>query len=158
MLIVGIIAYRRNWFAGITDTMGKQWAMGAIAAVVGLVLIFQLGDGFDRNLQFMRGGLRWQSLVLSIWEQVICVGVVISLIVWFRRRFNQQGPIAQRLSGAAYSAFIFHAPVIVLLAISLRRVRMDLGLKFLWVAPIAVALSFLDGYLVKQLPGARKIL
>ena len=158
MLTVGILAYRRNWFAGITATMGKQWAVTAVAAVVVFTLIFQLGEGFDRNLLLMRGGLRWQSLALAIWEQVICVSVVISLIAWFRRRFNQQGVVTQGLSGAAYAAYIFHAPVIVLLAVSLRRARMDLGLKFLWVAPFAVALSFLVGYLFKQLPGARRIL
>jgi hypothetical protein len=37
-------------------------------------------------------------------------------------------------------------------------IKMDLTLKFVVVAPVAVAVSFLAGYLVKKLPVAREIL
>jgi hypothetical protein len=87
----------------------------------------------------------------------MCVAMVITLLVWFRTRFNRQGSLARRMSAAAYAAYIFHRPVITLLALALVSIRLDLALKFVFVAPLAVALSFLVGYVVKKLPVARDI-
>jgi peptidoglycan/LPS O-acetylase OafA/YrhL len=66
--------------------------------------------------------------------------------------------LAKKLSAAAYAVYIFHAPVIVLLALALRGIKLDLALKWLLVAPVAVSLSFLVGYAIKRLPLARYIL
>jgi hypothetical protein len=54
--------------------------------------------------------------------------------------------------------YIFHAPVIVLLALSLSGVGVDPALKFVLVAPVAVALCFLVGHAIRKLPLARNIL
>jgi surface polysaccharide O-acyltransferase-like enzyme len=88
----------------------------------------------------------------------MCLAMVVTLLVWFRTRFNQQGSLAQKMSAAAYATYIFHRPTIILLAIALSSIRLDLALKFVLVAPLAVALSFLVGYAVKRLPIARNIL
>jgi hypothetical protein len=61
------------------------------------------------------------------------------------------------MSAAAYATYIFHVPVIILLAIALSSIRLELALKFVLVAPVAVSLSFLVGYGVKKLPIARNI-
>ena len=37
LFVVGIVAYRRNWLAGLSDAQGKTW--GWIAAVLLVVLI-----------------------------------------------------------------------------------------------------------------------
>ena len=84
--------------------------------------------------------------------------MVVTLLVWFRTRFNKQGSLAQKMSAAAYATYIFHRPTIILLAIALSSIKLDLALKFVLVAPLAVALSFLVGYVVKRLPIARNIL
>ena len=47
--------------------------------------------------------------------------------------------------------------MIILLAIALSSIKLELALKFVLVAPLAVALSFLVGYAVKRLPLARDI-
>ncbi len=88
----------------------------------------------------------------------MCLAVVVTLLVWFRTKFNRQGPLAKKLSAAAYAVYIFHAPLIVLLALALQGIRLDLALKWLLVAPVAVSLSFLVGYAIKKLPLARDIL
>ena len=158
MFVVGIVAYRRNWFSALTVAQAKVW-LGMIVPL--LLLFFALlvfGGALEGDLDSTMGGVHWQSLYYSVWEQFMCVAMVITLLVWFRNRFNHQGALAQGMATAAYAVYIFHAPVIVLLALALRGIRMDLALKFLWVSPIAVALSFLVGYVVKKLPIARQIL
>lgn len=71
---------------------------------------------------------------------------------------QQSGNLGRAMSGAAYGTYIIHAPVISLLALALSGIKIDLMLKFVLVAPVAVAASFLVGYLVKKAPVAREIL
>jgi len=157
MFIIGLIAYQRGWFAGLTDTQGKIWRWVVVALILLFPVIFVLGGALEGNVEPVMGGIHWQSFVYSLWEQFMCVAMVVTLVVWFQKRFNNQNTIGRALSSGAYATYVIHAPVIVLLALGLRGIQMDLALKFIWVAPIAVALSFLVGYLIKKLPLARNI-
>ena len=158
LFIVGLIAYQRGWFARLTDSQGKTWGR----VVVGLIALFPviviLGGVLEGNLDAAMGGLHWQSFAYSMWEQLMCVAMVVTLLVWFRRRFNTQNRLGRAMSTSAYATYVIHAPVIVLLALGLSGIQMDMGLKLLLLAPVAVSLSFLVGYLIKRLPLARSIL
>ena len=66
--------------------------------------------------------------------------------------------MARTLSADAYATYVFFAPLIVLLALALSGVHWEMGIKFLLVGPVAVALCFLVGHLVRKLPLARDIL
>jgi len=158
MFIIGLVAYRRGWFEGLTESQGKIWRWVVIGLIVLFPVIFVLGGALEGNTEPFMGGIHWQSLVYSLWEQLMCVAMVVTLVTWFRKRFNNQNTIGSALSSGAYATYVFHMPVIVLLALALRSIQMDMALKFVWVAPIAVALSFLVGYLIKKLPIARNIL
>ena len=158
MFVIGLIAYQRGWFAGLTESQGKLWRWVITALIVLFPVIFVLGGALEGNVDPFMGGINWQSFVYSIWEQFMCVAMVVTLVVWFRKRFNSQNTLGNALSSGAYATYVFHMPVIVLLALALRGIQMDLALKFIWVAPVAVALSFLVGYLIRKLPIARNIL
>jgi hypothetical protein len=158
LFIVGILAYRRNWFSGLSASQGKVWLRIVLVLVVVFFVLFITGGALEGDLDPFMGGVHWQSLPFAVWEQFMCLAMVVTLLVLFRRQFNQQGPLAVKLSAAAYATYIFHAPVIVLLALALRGIRLDLGLKWVLVAPVAVSLSFLVGYVVKRLPLVRNIL
>jgi surface polysaccharide O-acyltransferase-like enzyme len=121
-------------------------------------VLFVLGGALEGNLEPFFGGIHWQSFAYSIWEQFMCVAMVVTLVVWFRKRFNSQNTLGKALSSSAYATYIIHIAVIVLLALALRGIQLDMAIKFVLVAPFAVALSFLVGYLIKKLPLARDIL
>ena len=104
------------------------------------------------------GGLYWQSFAYAVWEEFMCMAMTITLLVWFRKRFAEQGPLAKAMSGGAYATCVFHPVVIVWLAVALRGIKLDMALKYVLVVPFAVGLAFLTGYLVKKLPLARGIL
>ena len=157
MFIVGILAYRGDWFSRISIAQGKFWLwMVLILIILFPVLLFAVG-ALEGSPDKAFGGLHWQSLAYSVWEQFMCMAMVVTLLVWFRTRFNRQGSLAQNMSAAAYATYIFHRPTITLLALALVSIRLDLALKFVLVAPLAVVLSFLVGYIIKQLPLARDI-
>ena len=158
LFVVGVVAYRRNWLEGLAARQGKLWMWVAVSLVPLFIVIAIAGGALEGNVAQFVGGLHWQALAYAVWEQFMCVAMIVTLLTLFRSRFNQQGSLARTLSGDAYAVFFIHAPVIVLLALALSGVRIEMGVKFILVAPAAVALSFAVGHLVRKLPLARKIL
>jgi surface polysaccharide O-acyltransferase-like enzyme len=157
LFIVGIVAYRRNWFSALTIAQGKVWFGAVVILLVLFPVLFVAAGALEGDVDQAMGGVHWQSLAYSVWEQFMCMAMVITLLVWFRTKFNRQGSLARAMSASAYATYIFHRPTIILLALALQSIKLDLALKFVLVAPLAVALSFLVGYVVKQLPGARDV-
>jgi len=104
------------------------------------------------------GGLTWQSLAYSVWEGVMCVAMSITVLVWFRGRLNHQGRLARAMAGASYAVYVLHPLLIVPLAIALSGLRLPLELKFVLVAPLAVALCFSVAYLIRRIPWVRGVL
>jgi glucan biosynthesis protein C len=155
---VGIVAYRRNWFAGLRDGQGKVWRWVALALVPLFPAMVLAGGALEGDLTPFAGGVHWQSLAYSVWEQFMCMAMVVSLLVWFRDRLNHQGRLGRAMSVAAYAAYVLFAPVIVLLALALSGIRLNMALKFVLISPVAVGLCFLTGHYVRKLPLARGIL
>jgi hypothetical protein len=158
LYIIGIAAYRRNWFETLSEKQAKFWRWMILVLILIFPILFVAVGALEGNIDPAMGGLHWESLAYSVWEQFMCMAMVISLLVWFRRRFNQQGRLAGSMSGAAYATYVLHAPTIVLVALALRGIRLDMGLKYVLVVPFAVGAAFLVGSIVKRLPVARDIL
>jgi len=131
LFVIGIVAYQRNWLAGLRDSQGRTWGW---IAVIGL------------------------SLFYSVWQQLMCVAMVVILLVWFRKRFNHQSPFTRAMSDSTYAAYVLHPLVIVPLALVLSPMRMEPALKFVLITPLAVALCFLAAYAVRKLPLVRDVL
>jgi glucan biosynthesis protein C len=159
LFIVGILAYRRNWFMGIPDRTGKLWFGVAVFFILVLFpIVFLLGGALEGNTEPYTGGLHWQSLAYSIWEQFVGVGMILALLVFFRKRFNRQGALARNLSACTYPVYFIHAPVLVFLALALRNIALSPLLKWALVSPVAVVLCFAIAYLLKRLPLVGRIL
>ena len=159
LFVMGIIAYRTSWLSKSPSSQGKVWfRIVLFLTIILFPIIFVLGGGLDGDLAPFLGGLHWQSLVYAVWEQFLALGMIVALLVWFRNRFNRQGKVSREMSSAAYTVYIFHTPIIVFLALLLSQVKLDLGLKFALVAPLALILCFSAGFLVRRLPLAREIL
>ncbi len=156
---LGVVAYRRNWLAGLTRSQAKAWSFVAVAAVA-LFPVLLVGGGALANgdLDPFKGGLHWQSLAYCLWEQFLGAALIVSLLVWFRDRLNHQGPLARAMSNASYATYVFHPVVLVAIGIALSGSRLDLALTFLLVAPVAVSLSFLTAIYIRRLPLARDVL
>ena len=77
---------------------------------------------------------------------------VLGLIPLFHRFFNGQGSFGRFLSQHSYAVYIFHIPIIVLLAVALRRIELAALLKFGLMAVIVVPTCFAVAYLVRKMP------
>jgi peptidoglycan/LPS O-acetylase OafA/YrhL len=159
MFVVGLAAYRGNWLARLTAAQAKPWGWVALAFVLlfPLLAVASLTPSGEFS-EAPAGGLNWLALAYAMWEGVMCVAMTITVLVWFRSRFNHQGRLARAMSGASYATYVLHPLVIVPLAIALSGLQMPLALKFILVAPLAVALCFTIAYYIRKLPLVRGVL
>lgn len=158
LLFVGVIAYRGDWFQRISVATGKLW-LGIVLFLI-LVLfpiLFGLSGALQGNTDAITGGFTWQSFAFSIWEEFICAGMIIILLVWYREKFNRQGNLAKAMSDSVFTVYFIHAPVLVLLALALKNFTLYPMLKWLLVSPVAIFLCFVIAAFLRKLPLLRNI-
>jgi glucan biosynthesis protein C len=159
MFIVGIIAYRRNWLVRIPEAVGRLWVRIALLLILILFpALFVLGGALEGNVTSFTGGLHWQCFGYAVWEQFTGVAMIIALMFLFSKWFNQQGGVAKAMSASVYTAYIIHAPVVVLVTLAMRNISLQPLLKFTLAVLIAVPLCFALGNFIRQLPLAKRIL
>jgi len=159
LFVAGVWAYRRDWLVAFSDRQARTWrwvALGCVLALPALTVAFgALSGTIDERFV---GGVNGLSLVSSLWEGFLCVSMVITIVTWFRRRFDHQGRLARAMSESAFAVYVLQVAIIVPLALALSGIQINLSLKFLLVAPIAVALCYLVAYGLRKVPLARTIL
>lgn len=159
MFIIGIVAYRRNWLTRIPDAMGRLWLCTAVVMIVIVApVLLILGGAIKGNIAPFLGGLHWQCFGYTLWEQLTGVALIIGLPALFRKRLNRQGRPARAMAGSVYTAYIIHAPVVVLLTIAIRNISLYPLLKFAFAVLTAVPLCFALANVIRKLPLARRIL
>jgi len=159
LFVAGVWAYRRGWLVAFSDRQARVWRWVALICVLTLpvlAVVFRSPSGtFDERA---RSGVNWLSLTFSMWEGFLSVSMVITILTLFRRRFDRQGRLARVMSETAFIVYIIHPGVIVPLALALSGIHMNLSLKYLLVAPIAVSLCYLTAYALRKVPAVKTVI
>jgi glucan biosynthesis protein C len=158
LFAVGIAAYRGDWLSGLTVAAGKAWLRVALILTGLLSIVPMISGGLEGFSSRAMGGPYWQALLYAVWEQLVGMGLIVSLLVFFRERANRPGAFRKILSANAYTVYIIHPLVVVFLAMSIRNVSLPPLAKFVLVGPAAVGLCFLAAAAVRRLPFAKAIL
>lgn len=159
LFVAGVWTYRRGWRVAFSDRQAQGWRWVALGCILAMPVLAVTFGALSGNLDERAiGGVNWLSLTYSLWEGFLSVSMVITILTWFRRRFDHQGRLAQAMSEVAFAVYILHPGVIVPLALALSGIQMNLSLKFLFVAPIAVSLCYLVAYALRKVPAVKTVL
>jgi surface polysaccharide O-acyltransferase-like enzyme len=177
LYILGLVAYRRNWFFALTPRMGRVWLQNALIAMVVLIVVAPLmlvigliagvgAAGTQTNsfawvmgqLNFLGGGFHWQALFYALWEAFLVVAVSIGLLVLFRQRWNHQGRLAKELAADVYTVYLIHAPVLVGFAYVFSMVALYPLLKWGIAVLITIPLCFLISSVIRRIPLVNRVL
>ena len=158
MFAVGAVAYRRNWLAIFSDVQASLWRWVALVCVLLLPVLAVAAGALTGELDERgAGGLNWLSLAYSVWEGFTCLAMVITVLAWFRKRFNHQGRLARAMSESSFAVYVLHPIIIVPLALALSGLPINPTIVFLFAAPLAVALCYIIAYYFRKLPLVRNI-
>lgn len=160
LFIVGIIAYRNNWFARIPYSFGMTWfKMAIIGGSIFWLAIMVLGGVLSGDFSNYSGGFHWQSAAYALWESFFCIGVCLGLLVLFREHYNWQGKFERFMSENYFAVYFFHAPILILVTLAMGDLLWSPLLKFIVAGSISVILCFLISHLVlRRIPLLKKVL
>ena len=158
MFAVGTVSYRRNWLVTFSDAQARPWRWVALVCVLLLPVLAVASGALTGELDERgAGGVNWISLAYSIWEGFTCLAMVITVLAWFRQRFNHQGRLVRAMSEASFAVYVLHPIIIVSLALVVSGIPINPTLMFLIAAPLAVALCYIIAYYFRKLPLVRNI-
>jgi surface polysaccharide O-acyltransferase-like enzyme len=160
--ILGMAAYKRDWFNTLPDRLGIIGFGIAAAASVFLFPLALTGNMFSLQLNassrnFLGNG-SFQSAVYALWDSAFSVGICCALLVLFRALFKRQGSLVRSASAASYGVYILHVLVIVFFAVMLRNVELAPLFKFIIVSAAAVICSFTLSLILRRIPGVARII
>lgn len=119
---------------------------------------FNLSGGIEGEAGPALGGLTWQSLTYSIWEQLLCVSVIMVFLKSFWTHANRISPILMELAKKSNAAYLIHPLVLVVFCALIDFIRIHpLGKISLALLP-GLVLTFLPASLLRRPPGPRQIL
>ena len=146
MFVLGVLAYRGQWLTKMNNFTG------AISLLIGSALA--IGD-------YVRNDGAWNNFVyqwFGIYESLLCVFFSVGLLWLFREFVNGTNAFQNWCSQQAYGAYIVH--LFVLLAVQNATDCLVLPgiVKFLIIGSVASVISFIVTYLLRLIPGVKKVL
>ena len=146
MFVLGILAYRFHWF----DKMSN--CTGFMALLIGIGLA--IGN-------YLRDGGAWNAFVwqwFGIYESLICIFISFGLIWLFRQFICGTSKIWQWCAAQSYGAYVFHLILMIVLQNVVDSIWMGAFGKFLFIGVVTTTLSFLLTWIVRMIPGVKRIL
>lgn len=150
LFVVGLLAARRGWLAGLTVRQGR------VALVVALVSV-GLALGGAALATAPGAGLPAQ-LLSALAENVFAVSTIVALVVLFRERFSGQPAWAVSAARNSFAVYVIHPLVLVGVAMLLAPLTAPAGVKFLVLLALAVPLCWGFASLLRRVPGVSRVL
>ena len=157
LFVIGLIAYRNNWFSALPDSTGRRWLLIALLLILIYPPMAIFGGAVEDSMPF-KGGWHWQALLAVLWQSFLCLSMCIGLVYLFRRYLDRQTSLAGFLSRNAYTAYLIHEPVITLAALSVVGITLYPLLKFGLMALVIVPIIFWLSNLIRWLPYTQRVL
>ncbi len=158
MFFAGAFIYLADWEDKLSFISFKFWLPFTISIVIFMPILFFLFGGASGDVSPALGGFTWQSLVLSIWEQIFCISIAATSLSFFYKYLNKNTGFTRELTASSYATFIFHPLVLVILSSSLQDLHYPPLLKITLLAVPTLVLCFLTASLLRRIPGLKSIL
>ncbi len=146
MFVLGILAYRFQWLDKMSNSVGLTALLIGIALAIG---------------NYLRDGGPWDAFVwqwFGIYESLMCVFISFGLIWLFRESVSTTSRLWQWCAAQSYGAYVFHLLLMIVLQNAMDSIWMGAFGKFMFIGVVTTVLSFLLTWMVKRIPGFKKVL
>lgn len=154
---LGTRASKSNLSDKITLQFGKKWLY--IAFGIGIPFWFIAGyvGQISEGKMLIAGGFNAASFLYAFWESLFCVSFIIALFGIAQAKWNHQNKTLKFLSENTFGIYVFHAPLLISLSILTKEIHPGVLPKFFIIAFLAIVISSLVAWLIRQIPVIGKI-
>ena len=110
---------------------------------------------------YVRQDGEWNDFVwqwFGIYESLMCVFISFGLLWLFREKVNMGNKALSWLSAQSYGAYIVHLPLMICIQNMFDGVWMGAFGKFMFIGVVTTLLSFTLTWLLRLLPGVKRII
>lgn len=146
MFILGILARRFKWL----DKLGERVGITSLALGVALVLGI-----------YVRNGGWWDACVwkwFGIYESLLCIFLSFGLLWLFRQYFNRSSRFLSWCAAQAYGVYVIHLLLVIGIQFTFDTIWMGAFGKFLFIGALSTSLSFFLAWILRLIPGVKKVL
>jgi hypothetical protein len=154
MFALGIACAENGWLQPVPGSTRRWAGVASLIALLAIVGAFAVGRD---SIEPFAGGLSWQAALVAVCEGVLAVGLGVWLLGFFQAHLDRAGGFGRAMGRAAFGAYVLQAAVVIGLAVLLAPWQVAPELKFLVVAPAAVAGSFGLAWLLTRIPGVGRV-
>ena len=152
LFTLGVFAYRRNWLMRLPNSAGWGGLAVALVSLVGMgVSVIVLGEAATLPRT-------WQAMVGVPMETFFAMGVMVALLVFFRRFLNRSNRFLKFLADNAFAVYVLHAVVLVWVGVALSGWEAGALVKAAGLAVLAVPLCWAVAGAVRAVPGVKRVL
>ena len=146
MFVMGVLAYRFQWLNKMSNGTGFTTLLIGVALAVG---------------NYLRDGGPWNDFVwqwFGIYESLMCVFISFGLIWLFREFVSGTSRFWQWCAAQSYGAYVFHLLLMIVLQNVVDGIWMGAFGKFLFIGIVTTILSFGLTWIVRMIPGVKRVL
>ncbi len=161
LFVFGVMTRRNGWLAAATTSVAWKWFIASVVVTILLLPWALSGTFFQLSLSSSMdyaGNGTWQSALYAVWDSTLTVGLTLAALGLFQAHINKEGLIWQFVSRQSYTAYLIHAVIVVFIAAALSGLVWPAFAKFLLASVFSVTLVFCLAYLIRMIPGAKRIL
>ena len=117
--------------------------------------------GSHEHGNYVRGDGAWNGFVwrwFGIYESLMCVFISFGLLWLFREYANWSGRFWRWSAEQSYGAYVFHMLLMLVLQNLTDGIWMGAFGKFLFIGVVSTVISFVFTWLVRKIPGVKKVL
>ena len=158
LFFAGIVASRKGWLERLDERQGKWWLIAAVVLGSASWAVLVRASGIMGGNWALLGGLHWQSAAYALWESFVGVAMSIGLLAVFRKRCGRQKGVFSGMAQNSFAVYVFHAPIVVSIALLLRPLMLHPLAKWVILSAIAVPACFLfAAFVVRKTPVLNRI-
>ena len=146
MFVLGILAYRFQWLEKMSNSVGFTALLIGIGLAIG---------------NYLRDDGAWNAFVwqwFGIYESLMCVFISFGLMWLFREFICATSRLWQWSAAQSYGAYVFHLILMIILQNAVDGIWMGAFGKFLFIGIVTTILSFLLTWVVRMIPGVKRVL
>ncbi len=150
LFVIGIVAGRGDWFTEIRSALGLIWFSVGVAVFATAALLSAPGTPLPDWLDL--------RALWSVLEGFLCVGMILGLLVAFRRLLSGPGPVLSALQKQVYGVYLIHVFIVVGWQIAILPFDWPALSKFGVVTVLSIAASFGLVALLRRVPLVRAVM
>jgi surface polysaccharide O-acyltransferase-like enzyme len=150
LFIAGIIVGENNLLEHITEPKNTIWLKLVLMVGIPFWAVVMLTGGAINGEMYVYGGFYWQSFAYALWEAFTAIGITIGLIACFKQYVNMENKYSKLISDNSFGIYVFHAPIMVAISLSIKYWEINILIKFVIVSLITYIASFLFTIMIKK--------